>query len=56
MPTVSVIMNCHNGAQYLAEAIDSVYAQSFQDFEIIFYDNASTDKSVEIAATTKCSP
>lgn len=50
MPKVSVIMNCHNGAQYLAEAIDSVYAQTFQDFEIIFYDNASTDKSVEIAA------
>ena len=50
MPTVSVIMNCHNGAQYLAEAIDSVYEQTFQDFEIIFYDNASTDNSLEIAA------
>lgn len=50
MPTVSVIMNCHNGAQYLAEAIDSVYAQTFQDFEIIFYNNASTDHSAQIAA------
>lgn len=50
MPAVSVIMNCHNGAQYLAEAIDSVYAQTFEDFEIIFFDNASTDHSAEIAA------
>ena len=50
MPTVSVIMNCHNGAQYLAEAINSVYAQTFQDFEIIFYDNASTDESAQIAS------
>lgn len=51
MPTVSVIMNCHNGEKYLAEAIDSVYAQTFQDFEIIFYDNVSTDNSVAIAST-----
>lgn len=43
-------MNCHNGARYLAEAIDSIYAQTFQDFEIIFYDNVSTDDSAEIAA------
>lgn len=34
----------------MAEAIDSVYAQTFQDFEIIFYDNVSTDDSAEIAA------
>lgn len=49
LPAVSVIMNCLNGEQYLREAIDSVYAQSFQDWEIIFWDNASTDNSAEIA-------
>lgn len=49
MPTVSVIMNCYNGEQYLREAIDSVYAQTFQDWEIIFWDNASTDRTAEIA-------
>lgn len=48
-PTVSVIMNCHNSDKYLREAIDSVYAQSYEDFEIVFWDNASTDKSAEIA-------
>lgn len=47
--TVSVIMNCYNSAEFLKEAIDSVYAQTFQDWEIIFWDNASTDKSPEIA-------
>ena len=48
-PKVSVIMNCLNGEKYLKEAIDSVYAQTYKDWEIIFWDNASTDKSAEIA-------
>ncbi|MDI6758016.1 MAG: glycosyltransferase family 2 protein, partial [Endomicrobiia bacterium] len=48
-PRVSVMMNCHNSARYLKEAIDSVYSQTFGDFEIIFWDNASTDSSAEIA-------
>lgn len=48
-PKVSVIMNCLNCEKYLREAIDSVYAQTFGDWEIIFWDNASTDKSTEIA-------
>ena len=47
-PTVSVIMNCFNGEKYLREAIDSVYAQTYVDWEIIFWDNASTDNSREI--------
>jgi glycosyltransferase involved in cell wall biosynthesis len=49
VPEVSVIMNCYNGEQYLKEAIDSIYAQSYQDWEIIFWDNASTDGSPAIA-------
>ncbi|MBU2549820.1 MAG: glycosyltransferase [Proteobacteria bacterium] len=48
MPTVSVIMNCLNCARYLREAIDSVYAQTFKDWEIVFWDNASSDSSAEI--------
>ncbi|WP_321491596.1 glycosyltransferase family 2 protein [uncultured Desulfobacter sp.] len=48
-PLVSVIMNCLNGEKYLREAIDSVYAQSYQNWEIIFWDNVSSDKSAEIA-------
>jgi glycosyltransferase involved in cell wall biosynthesis len=49
MSVVSVIMNCHNCAKYLREALDSVYQQTFKDFEIIFWDNVSTDNSAEIA-------
>lgn len=48
-PKVSVIMNCLNGEKYLREAIDSVYAQTYKNWEIIFWDNSSTDSSAEIA-------
>lgn len=48
-PTFSVIINCHNGEAFLEEAICSVYSQTFQDWEIIFWDNASTDRSAAIA-------
>jgi len=46
---VSVIMNCYNGEEFLREAIDSVYAQSYKNWEIIFWDNASTDSTSQIA-------
>jgi glycosyltransferase involved in cell wall biosynthesis len=42
-------MNCLNGARYLCEAMDSVFAQTYTDWEIVFWDNASTDASAEIA-------
>ncbi|MBT3878785.1 MAG: glycosyltransferase [Candidatus Scalindua sp.] len=49
-PTVSVIMNCLNCERYLREAIDSVFAQTYEDWEIIFWeDNASKDNSEKIA-------
>ena len=46
---VSIVMNCYNGDKYLREAIDSIYAQSFDNWEIIFWDNGSTDNSASIA-------
>ena len=48
-PLVSIIMNCYNSDRFLKEAIDSVYDQTYQNWEIIFWDNASEDKSGEIA-------
>ena len=48
-PTVSVIMNCLNGSRYLMEALNSVYAQTYPDWEIIFWDDASTDSSAALA-------
>lgn len=47
-PLVSVIMNCYNGEKYLRQAIESVFAQTYPNWEIIFWDNRSTDKSAEI--------
>ena len=48
-PKISVIMNCHNGKKYLKKSIQSVIKQSYKNWEIIFYDNKSTDKSEQIA-------
>lgn len=47
-PLVSVIMNCYNSDKYLKEAIDSVMAQTYTNWEIIFWDNQSTDQSADI--------
>jgi glycosyltransferase involved in cell wall biosynthesis len=44
-------MNCFNGEQYLREAIDSVIAQTYQNWELIFWDNQSIDNSAEIFKT-----
>jgi len=46
---VSVLMNCYNGEKYLREALDSIYAQSYDNWEIIFIDNCSIDSSAKIA-------
>jgi glycosyltransferase involved in cell wall biosynthesis len=48
-PLISIIMNCYNSDQFLKEAIDSVYIQIYTNWEIIFWDNASTDNSALIA-------
>jgi hypothetical protein len=41
-------MNCYNGKKYLQEALDSVINQTYKNWELIFWDNQSTDKSVNI--------
>lgn len=49
MPRVTVIMNCYNSAEHLREAMDSVFRQTWADWEIVFWDNCSTDESPAIA-------
>jgi len=44
-PQVTVLMNCYNGAKFLAEAVDSVLAQTMPHWELLFWDNRSTDDS-----------
>jgi len=48
-PLISVVMNCYNSDRFLKKAIDSIYAQTYSNWEIIFWDNASTDDSASIA-------
>lgn len=46
---VSVLMTVYNREKYIAEAIESVLASSYTNFELIIVDDCSKDKSVEIA-------
>ena len=41
-------MNCHNGEKFLSESLSSILNQTYNNWEIIFFDNASNDKSREI--------
>jgi len=47
-PRVSIGLAVYNGERYLAEALDSLLAQTFEDFELTICDNASTDRTGEI--------
>ena len=49
-PKISVVMPVHNGAAWLAEAIESVLAQTLAEFELIVVDDGSTDASPDIIA------
>ncbi len=48
IPTVSIGLAVYNGEKYLEQAIESILAQTFTDFELILSDNASTDRTEEI--------
>ncbi len=48
-PLVSVLMTSYNRQQYIAEAIESVLASTYTDFELIICDDASNDDTVAIA-------
>ena len=47
-PLVSVIINCYNGQSYLQECLESVKFQTYQNWEIVFWDNQSNDESADI--------
>tara|TARA_Y100000589_G_scaffold331049_1_gene383028 strand:- start:1333 stop:2265 length:933 start_codon:yes stop_codon:yes gene_type:complete len=53
LPLVSVIMNCHNSDTFLEESINSVVEQTYQNWELIFWDNNSTDNSRKVVETFK---
>ena len=46
-------MNCHNGEKYLKDALDSVFIQSYTNWELIFWDNISNDNTEKIVFSYK---
>ena len=45
---ISIIVNCFNGERFLAETLESVINQTYQNWELIFWDNQSVDNSSDI--------
>lgn len=52
-PLVSIIVNCYNGEKYLRETIDSILNQTYHNYEVIFWDNQSTDSTASIIKSCK---
>ena len=44
-PLISIIINCFNGEKYLQECLNSVIRQDYENYEVIFWDNNSSDNS-----------
>jgi len=47
-PDISICMATYNGAQYLAQQIDSILTQSYQEWELLIRDDQSTDNTTDI--------
>lgn len=45
---VSIIVNCYNGEKYLKKCLQSIISQTYENWEVIFMDNCSTDNSKKI--------
>ena len=50
-PGISIIMPLYNAARFLEESLESIRKQSFQDFELICINDASTDNTIQILQT-----
>ncbi len=47
-PAISVVIPMYNTERYIGECLDSIFAQTFQDFEVIVVDDCSTDNSYKV--------
>ncbi len=47
-PRLSIGLAVYNGENYLAESLDALLGQTYEDFELIISDNASTDSTADI--------
>ena len=48
IPAVSIVIPMYTAEKYIGECLDSILAQTFQDFEVIVVDDCSTDKSCDV--------
>lgn len=51
MPSVSLCVPAYNGSEHLGEALSSALRQTFPDYELLVVDDASTDRTVEVAGS-----
>lgn len=49
-PDVSVLLPCYNAAETLAECLNSLAEQTYEDFEVVCVDDGSTDRTPELLA------
>ena len=50
---VSIIINCYNGSLFVRQAVESVLSQTYSKWEVVFWDNQSTDDSASIVKSYK---
>ena len=51
MPTISILVPNYNHSKYLVERLESIFNQTYQDYELILLDDCSTDESWSIILT-----
>jgi glycosyltransferase involved in cell wall biosynthesis len=53
LPIVSIVIPVYNGASYIVEALDSIFAQDFRSYEVVLVDDGSTDDTSRIVSQYK---
>ena len=52
-PLVSILLNCYNAEKFISKAIESVLNQTYDNWELIVWDDGSTDNTLEIVKRFK---
>ena len=52
-PLISIIVNCFNGEKYLKRTLESIIKQTYNNWEVVFWDNQSSDNSKKIFSEFK---